>query len=143
MNQAPNDGELLRVLLSEVRELRPDDVEELQADGRDAAEVAGPVRALEASRQLLDLDPGLEAGRVDLVRLRREEDVDSRVGRDRRVALLVAGIRVEVCILVELGRVDEQAQDDQVALRARCLDQREMAAMERAHRRHEACPASP
>ena len=36
----PDDLDLLRVLLAEVRAARADDVEELQADGRDAAEVA-------------------------------------------------------------------------------------------------------
>ena len=47
-----HDLDLLRVLLAEVRALRPDDVEELEADGRDAAEVAGPELALEPARAL-------------------------------------------------------------------------------------------
>ena len=38
----PEHGDLLRVLLAEVGALGPDDVEELEADGRDAAEVPGP-----------------------------------------------------------------------------------------------------
>ena len=39
-----DDLDLLRVLLAEVGASRADDVEELQADGRDGAEVAGAER---------------------------------------------------------------------------------------------------
>src|SRR5262245_5491103 len=45
-NHPPQDCGLLRVLLAEVRALRADDVEQLQANGRDAAEVSGPRGAL-------------------------------------------------------------------------------------------------
>ena len=38
-----HDRDLLRVLAAEVRDVGPDDREQLQAHGRDAAEVAGPV----------------------------------------------------------------------------------------------------
>ena len=66
--------------------------------------------------ELLDVDPGLEAGRVDLLRGGREEDVDARLLGQRRVALLVARVGSEVGRVVELGRVDEDAGDDGVAL---------------------------
>jgi hypothetical protein len=46
--------DLLRVLLAEVRALRADDVEELQADRRDAAEVAGRKLALERLESYLE-----------------------------------------------------------------------------------------
>src|SRR5207244_10499142 len=54
-----DDRRLLRVLLTEVGPVRASDVEQLQADRRDGAEVARPVLALEAARELLDVDPGL------------------------------------------------------------------------------------
>ena len=40
----------------------PDDVEQLQADRRDAAEVARPRVAFERRARLVDVDPGAEAG---------------------------------------------------------------------------------
>jgi hypothetical protein len=72
--------------------LRPHEVEELQADGGDAAEVAGAVLPLQDAAELLDLDPGLEAGRVDLLERRCEEDVRARVLSELRVARLVVGL---------------------------------------------------
>ena len=65
--------DLLRVLLAEVGAGGPDEVEELQTDGGDTAEVAGPVLALEDRADLLDVHPGLEPIRVDLFRCRSEE----------------------------------------------------------------------
>ncbi len=40
-------------------------------------------------------------------------------------------------MLVELGGVHEQRHDNDVALGARAVDQREMALVQRAHRRHQ------
>src|SRR5919201_854800 len=57
-DEPPQHRELLRVLLAEVRAVRPDDVEELATDCCYPAEVAGPEDALEDRAQLLDLDPG-------------------------------------------------------------------------------------
>ncbi len=95
-DEAADDGGLLRVLLAEVRAAWLHDVEELQADGGDAAEVAGARRALGAG--LADVDPGREAGGIQLVDGRREHHVDAfRVG-DREIALLVARIHGEVAL---------------------------------------------
>ena len=45
----------------------------------------------------------------------REQAVDAELGRQRAVPALVARVRGEVGRLVELGRVDEQRDDDDVA----------------------------
>ena len=76
---------------------------------------SGPMGAFEAARQLLDVDPGLEAGRVDLVRHRGEEHVGAGTCGDFRIPFLVPGVRVEIGRFVELRRVDEDADDDRVA----------------------------
>ena len=60
--------------------------------------------------------------------------------RQRQVALLVARVRRQVTSLVELDRVDEQRHDHDVAFVPRLTHQREMAFVERAHRRHETDP---
>jgi len=106
---------LLRVLLAEVRALGPDEVEQLQADRRDPAEVTGSRLPLGSS--LVGLDPGGEARRIQLVR--REDDVDSLGLGELEIARLVPGIRVEIRLLVELRRIDEQRRDDSVVLRPR------------------------
>ena len=95
-----------------------DDVEELQTDRRDGAEVARAVRALERGAELLDLDPGLEAGGYTSAALGSEEDVDAGLAGDVRVARLVARVAVEVAAALELGRVDEERRDDDVRRRA-------------------------
>jgi hypothetical protein len=99
--------------------------------------VAGPVFAFEDAAELLDVDPGLEARRVDLLERRHVEDVHACVLGQRCVALLAARVSVEVFALRELRRVDEQAHDDDVVLGAGRPKQREMSFMEGAHRRHE------
>ena len=100
--------------------------------------MARPRRALEPARELLDLDPGLVAGRVELVGGRGEEQVGARLVGRARVALLVARVGGEVVGGVELRRVDEQAHDEDLVLGPGGLKQREVACVEGAHRRHEA-----
>jgi len=100
--------------------------------------VAGTVLALQDAAELLDLDPGLEAWRVDLLERRREENVYAGLLREPRVALLVARVALEVLAFGELGRIDEQADDDLLVLRTGCPEQREMPFVEGAHRRYQA-----
>ena len=133
-----DDRDLLGVLAAEVRDVGPDDREELQADGRDAAEVAGPCLALEPDRSALGLDPGREPGRIELLGRRREEEVDTRGLGRALVGGEVARVGGEVARVAELRRVDEEARDDDVALGARGREERAVAVVERAHRRHEA-----
>ena len=94
--------------------------------------------AFEDAAELLDLDPGLEAGRVHLLERRREEDVDPGLLGEARVAVLVSRIAGEVLAGDELGGVDEQARDDEVVLLARGAEEGEVALVEGAHRRDEA-----
>ena len=56
------DGHLLRVLLAEVGDVRPDHVEQLRDDGADAGEVAGAsFGSFEDVGQAVDADGGREA----------------------------------------------------------------------------------
>jgi hypothetical protein len=132
-----DDGRLLRVLLAEVGAIGADDVEQLQADGRHAPEMAGPRRPLQRSAELLDLDPGLEAVRVELLGGGCEEQVDPVLGGDRRVPRLVPWIPREVLAGAELRRVDERGGDDDVVLLPGRRDQGQMAVVEPAHGRDE------
>src|SRR5206468_7035690 len=63
--------------------------------------------------------------------------VHAGVPRDARIMFFVAGIAREVVPGLELRLVDEEAHHDAVALGARGLEQRHVAGVQRAHRRHE------
>jgi hypothetical protein len=79
-----------------------------------------------------------EAGRVDDLGRRGEQDVGAGRGGQLGVAGLVARVGVEVGGLVELRGVDEERHDDGRAALARLLDQGEVALVQRAHRRDQA-----
>ena len=136
-------GHLLSVLAPEPCELRADEVEELHAHGGDAAEVARSGCAFEAERDALRLDPGREAGRVQLGVSRREQEVDAGRLRDRGVVLEVARVRREILGVAELGGVDEEARDEHVRLGACRREECFVAGVQRAHRRHEPDDAAP
>ena len=93
--------------------------------------------SFEAAAELLDLDPGLEAGRIELARLGREEDVDAGLLGDPGIAFFVARVPGEILVRAELRRVDEEARDDEVVLGAGRSKEGEMALVEGAHRRDE------
>ena len=76
-------------------------------------------------------------GAIQLIGLRREQEVHAARFRQSRVAVAVARIAREVLVRTELQRIDEQAHDDAAGALARAIDQREMPFVERAHRRHE------
>ena len=57
--------------------------------------------------------------------------------------LEVARVRREILGVAELGGVDEEARDDDVALGARRREERYVAGVQRAHRRHEPDDAAP
>ena len=87
-NHALDHGGSLRVLLPEVRDVRPDG-EELEADRGDTAEVSRPVDT-EDRAESLDVDPGLEPGRIDPAALGTKSKVDSGGGGEALVPRLVA-----------------------------------------------------
>ena len=136
-DQRPDRLGLLRVLLAEVDAVRADDLVQLEDDGRDGPEVAGPEHALENCSELYRLDPGLEPGWVHLALGRREHHVDSCCLSRLEVTLLVAGIRGEIRGLAELRGVDEKAHDDGVALASRGAQEGDVPVVERAHGRDE------
>jgi hypothetical protein len=137
-DQAFEDRGLLRVLLAEVGPVRPDDVEELEADRRHSAEVPGTGAPFQLIREAFDLHPGPEALRIHLLGGRDEQVVDPRGLRERGVGLFVARVALEVLPLPELGRVDEDRGDDDVVLPPGGLEERHVARVQRAHRGDEA-----
>ena len=98
----------------------------------------GPGGALERLGDGADAHGRVEARRVDLLDRRREHEVGALLGADLDVARLVARVLLEVRRVAELARVDEDRDDGRRVLGARPLDQRSMALVQPAHRRHEA-----
>ena len=87
---------------------------------------------------IVNVDPRREARRVHLVPAWGKEHVDAIGLRDLGVARFVVRIRCEIGCDVELRRVDEKRRDDELVLRPRRAEERAMAVVQRAHRRHEA-----
>jgi hypothetical protein len=79
------------------------------------------------------LDGGGEALGIHLVGVGCPEQVDALECSQLRVAVLVARIGVEVLAGPELGRVDEEAHHDDVAVVTRLPHQGQMALVEVAH----------
>ena len=87
-----------------------------------------------------DLDLGCEITRtrVDLGDIGGEDEVGAGFGSEAQIVLLVTRVATEVLAGAELGRVDEEAHHHQVAFGVGGVDQREVALVQVAHRRHQA-----
>ena len=87
LDELPDHGDLLGVLLAKVRDVRRDHVEQLRDHRRDAVEVAAAaVSSFERVGQTGDRDRGRKSRRVDILRCGREQVVDVLLGRKVDVA---------------------------------------------------------
>ena len=106
-HEPPDDGELLRVLLAEIRAMRLHHLKQLQHDRRDAAEVAGPEFSTQMVGEPADVDAHSGGCGIHLGRRRRKHDVDAELAAERQVGLERARIARQIVLVVELQRVDE------------------------------------
>src|SRR5262249_37209523 len=88
---APDDRQLLPVLLAEGCTVRPDRVEQLRDDGGDAAEMSGSRPAAQRLGEPRHLHAGGEPLRVHGARRRRIDHVDA--GRGAQGGVVVEGAR--------------------------------------------------
>jgi hypothetical protein len=100
--------------------------------------VPGTGAPFQLVREAFDLHPGPEVLRVHLLDGRDEQIVDPRGLRERGVDLLAARVALEVLLFPELGGVDEDRGDDDVAFPPGGLEERHVARVQRAHRGDEA-----
>lgn len=158
LDHALDDDSLLDVLLAKVDAVRLDNVEQLHADGGDAAEKGRSAGALEDLCHGRDDDEAAlainllarEARRVHLGRDGRKDGRDAaevcavvgelavQLGQGGNVALPGDGVGRQVLLDAELGRVDVYAHDDVVVLARGGSDQGEVALVQGAHGGHEA-----
>jgi hypothetical protein len=134
LDHPAHDDGLLGVLLAEIGGVRTAQVEQLQDDRGDAAEVIRPGAAAEETAQPGDLDVGGVPLRVHLLDGRQEQHVDVDAPGHLLVRVDVAGIATQVLVGRELRRVDEHADHDLVAIVAGGPHQAEVPLVERAHR---------
>src|SRR5690606_1912286 len=140
LRHPPEDRQLLGVLLPEHREVRAAGQEELGHDRRDPLEVAGPKGPAEAPVEVADPygREGREPERVQRFHAGREDDVHAALGRQRSEAGVGrAGVARVVLARREVRRGDEGRDGDVVGPPLRRADEREVALVERPHRRYQ------
>src|SRR5207249_10002599 len=79
-----------------------------------------------------------EAGRIYFLDRGNEDCVDAFGLEQPEIALFVARVALEVLAGAELGRVDEDGDDDMIVVRVRSTDEGEVALVQIAHGRDEA-----
>ena len=114
-----NDANLLGVLLTEETDVGLGHVEQLQYDGGDPLEVAGPGGAFHFLFEFLHADIRLEPGRIDLRLLRNENQIDSFTPAEREILFQRPRISAEILVRTELRRVDENSYDHVLAASTR------------------------
>ena len=100
----------------------------------------GTVRAFQVVADAGDTDGRDKARRVHLLDRRREDEIDTGLAEFREIGGLATRIGGEILSRPELLRIDKERGDHALAVPARGLDQCQMAAMQRAHRRHQRDP---
>lgn len=158
LDHALDDDSLLDILLAKVDAVRLDDVEELHADGGDAAEEGRPAGALEdlchrrdgdKAALAVDLLTG-EARRVHLGCWRRKNgryaaevcsivgELAVQLGQGSNITLPRHWVGSQVLLDAKLGWVNVYAHDDVVVLARGGSDEGEVALVQGAHGGHEA-----
>ena len=106
--------------------------------GMNWAGLPRPRRALPLVLQARHLDKGPIARRVDHLRRGVEDQIDARLAAEFHIVGKGPGVAREVFVRAELRRVDEDRDDDAGVVPPRGSNEREMAFVQEAQRRHEA-----
>ena len=117
--------------------MRPDRPKQFGDDGDDPFEVAGPIGAFHHVAERAGNDACLEARWVHRPGGRGEHDRHAGRSTDSDIVVDRTRVAVEVGGLVELQRIDKNRHDHEIGA-ARCIgNERNVAAVERAHRGYE------
>jgi hypothetical protein len=141
-DHAADDGQLLKVLLAEHRDVRLHDVEQLRHHGADALEKPRAKFALQDARQSRHLDArgALGAVGIDLAHFGAEHEVAAGSGQHAGVLERRARIVREVLVRPELHRIHENAGDEALAVAACRIDETHVSGVQVAHGRDEGHP---
>ncbi len=133
------DADLLCVFLAKESFIGAGQVDQFRYDRRYAAEVDGSRGAAEFVCEIaFDSHIGAVAFGIHLGRFRMEDGIDADGFHFLFVFGKAAGIFLIVFVRAELGRVDEDGSDDDIAFGASRAHQGQMAFMQGAHGRYEA-----
>ena len=138
VHHSADEDELLPVLFAEVGPFGPRQVEQLQHDRQHAIEVPRPLGAFQGGRDLGFGDAVPVPIGVEVAVAWHDHEISPCRAQRREVCLQDTWVVRQVRAVVELRRVDEDADQRQIVLRAAPLDQRQMPGVQRPHRRHEA-----
>jgi len=133
-HHAPHDRELLKVLESEDRHVRGDDIEQLEDNRCHATEMTRTMETFEARGQLAQLDAGVEVRRIDRVCCGTPDQVDPGALAQRFIGLSGTWIGSKVAGVVELEGVDEDRCNDERSLFASTMKKRCVPLVQRPHR---------
>ncbi len=136
-DEPADDGELLEILFAEQGDVRRDLVEQLGDDDGDAVEMSGPGGAVQASGHPRHADAGGVTLRVHRRRVRGPEQLHPFRLQHRSVRAFAPRVGGEILAGAELGGIDEDRGDDVIGASFALRDQRHVAGVQRAHRRHE------
>ncbi len=140
-----DNATLLGVLLAEKSRVGLCDVEKLEHHRRHAAEMARPRRAAQAVLELRDLDEAAKIRRINCRRVRHKDQMDTLSGAKLNVFIQWPRVAGKILVGAELHRIDENRHDDKIARLPGCLDQTDVAGVQRAHGRYQPdrLPAAP
>jgi len=114
-HHAPDEGELLEVLVSEEGDVGLEEIEEFQDDGEDAIEVTWAGGSAEVSGEERFGDESGVIGGVKVWNLRDEGEIDSFLFAEGEVVFERLGIISEILGAVELDGIDENGDGDRSA----------------------------
>ena len=117
--------------------MRLSNVEQLQDNRRDAAKMSRPVAAAQVIADPTDFYRERGRRRIHLAGGGGEYHVDAQPLAESEIALQCSRISLEVLVPIELQRIDEDADDYELAVAAGLFDKPRMARVQRAHRRHQ------
>jgi hypothetical protein len=115
--------------------VRLNHLKEFQDHRCDTAEMSGTKPTAEMIRQVTHIDSTFEMLRIDFSDRRRKYDIDVPLTAHVEIRLERSGIRREIVRAIELQRVDEDADNDNVAFAPSELDKLAMTRVQRSHRR--------
>lgn len=132
-HHAANNESLLGVLLAEESDVRLHDIEELEDDRAHAAKVAGAAEAAEMLGERRFFDPGGEIGRVHIGGVRCKDQIYAFFCAGAAVGSEGTRVFLKVLFWTELRGVDEDGDDDPIAVATRGAYEGQVAFVQSAH----------
>ena len=136
-HQASDNLDLLKILLSKVSDIGLYKVEQLQNNGGDPAEMAGPGTAFKIAGEFARFDKGVKSRPVYLLLSGSKSRLHVQVAEYADVLLKVARVLGEIIRRAKLGGINKDGYQNGIALLLGTANQGLMAGVQCSHRRHQ------